>query len=266
MELPKLKPWEWGIAAVAGLGITYLAWKQHAANSSASTAATASGTDPLTGMPYSEDNQVDPATGMTYLDEAQEYGSVSAAEESVSSYGTSDYYGNGTPVLGYTGEGYDNYDYYTGTGAETYASNAQWSQAVQAGLTDIGYSSTDVSGALGRYLAGLSLTTAQAGIVQAAIAEYGPPPVGTFQIITQSPVPTGGTGAEMVKVPDLFGYEQVNAINTLKAVGLHPSYSAPPKGKTFYVDRTVPAAGTSVKKGTEVRLYSEQKQYLPKKK
>lgn len=73
-------------------------------------------------------------------------------------------------------------------------------------------------------------------------------------------------GTAKIKVPNVAGMEQVNAINELKAAGLKPSYSPPPRGKTFYVDRTSPAAGASVARGATVRLYSEQKQFLPKKK
>jgi hypothetical protein len=60
-------------------GGIYMYKRSSSASTSASTTAS-TGIDPVTGLPYSEDQTVDPLTGMTYLAEAQEYGSVSAAE------------------------------------------------------------------------------------------------------------------------------------------------------------------------------------------
>src|SRR6202041_2966499 len=74
----------------------------------------------------------------------------------------------------------------TGT---TYATNAQWSQAVQAGLVGLGYSSEDVAAALGLFFAQHPLSTTQAQLIQTAEAEYGPPPQGTYPIVG-----TGGGG------------------------------------------------------------------------
>lgn len=171
----------------------WFAWKQHKA-SQASSSTSPSAIDPVTGLPYSQDQQIDPLTGMAYLAEAQQYGSVQAAENAVAGQSSLDYsnassgygYGSGTGSSGSSGS--------SSTG---YTSNAAWAQAVEAGLTDIGYASTDVAAALGRYLAGLSLTSDQATIVQAAIAEYGPPPVGSFQVIlAPTTTPTGsGSGS-----------------------------------------------------------------------
>jgi hypothetical protein len=159
-----------------GLVAVYLVIKQRKAAAAAS--GTQTGTDPVTGLPYSQDNQVDPLTGQTYLAEAQEYGSVAAAEQAVSaeSAGLTNY-GSGAET--------SSYGYAPGTGSTVsgtgYASNAAWSQAVTAGLGDLGYSSSDVASALGLYLGGLPLNTLADGtsavsIVQAALAEYGPPP------------------------------------------------------------------------------------------
>jgi len=167
----------------------WFAYKQHKASSS--TAATS--LDPVTGLPYSQDNVTDPLTGMPYLAEAQQYGSVSAAEAAVAGESSLAYSAGGYGTSGLVG---------TSTGASlvpantvqgtAYATNAAWAQAVEAGLTDIGYAPTDIAAALGRYLGGLSETPAQATIVQAAVAEYGPPPVGSFQII-QAPAATATT-------------------------------------------------------------------------
>lgn len=183
------------IAGGSGLAI-WFAWKQHKTSSSSGTSASA--IDPVTGLPYSQDSQVDPLTGLPYLAEAQQYGSVSAAENAVAGQSSVDYssaFGTGGGLVGSsTGSSLVPANTVQGT---TYASNAAWAQAVEAGLTDIGYASTDVAAAVGRYLAGLSLTAAQATIVQAAIAEFGPPPVGTFQVIlAPTTTPTGsGNGS-----------------------------------------------------------------------
>jgi hypothetical protein len=168
------------IAGGSGLAI-WFAYKQHAA--SAGTSTSASAIDPVTGLPYSQDNQIDPLTGEAYLAEAQEYGSVSAAENAVAGESSLDYsseFGAAGAASGTAGS--------TEVASGGYASNAAWAQAVTAGLTAIGYTSTDVSAALGMYLGSLPLTTladgvSAAAIVEAALAEYGPPPVGSFQII-----------------------------------------------------------------------------------
>jgi hypothetical protein len=172
-----------------GLVVVYFVWKQHEAASSSASSSDANATDPVTGLPYSEDNQIDPLTGQTYLSEAQQYGSVSAAEQAYSASGSSPY---GTSDGGV---------YTTGTnetpnqevGGTTYASNSAWDQAATAGLSDLGYSETDVATALGLYLSNQPLTATQANYVQTAIGEYGPPPVGTYTIIL-APT-TGPTGS-----------------------------------------------------------------------
>lgn len=181
------------IAGGSGLAI-WFAYKQHKDSTSAAvSAASPSAIDPVTGLPYSQDSAIDPLTGQAYLAEAQEYGSVSAAESAVAGESSLDYsseFGSGSAgsSTGVTTE----------VASGGYASNAAWAQAVTAGLTDIGYTSTDVSSALGMYLGGLPLTVladgvSSASIVEAALAEYGPPPVGSFQIILASS--TGATGS-----------------------------------------------------------------------
>lgn len=179
-----------GMAVVfaAGSGIAiWFAWKQHKSSSTS-----ASSIDPITGLPYAQDNQTDPLTGESYLAEAQTYGSVQAAENAVAGESSIDYSNAGSTGSGLVGSSTGGVTNTTEVAGTAYATNAAWAQAVEAGLTDIGYSSTDVAAALGRYLGGLSETSAQATIVQAAIAEYGTPPVGSFQII-QAPATTTTT-------------------------------------------------------------------------
>jgi hypothetical protein len=186
-----------GGAGVIGLWLLY----RHSSSSSANTASSGSGIDPVTGLPYSEDQQVDPETGMTYLAEAQEYGSVSAAEAAVSSGSGYDDTGYGSDS-GYVGTaGYPTENVGTGTSTTgSYATNAAWAQAVTAGLVALGYSSTDVAAALGLFFAGQPLGNGSDGvsyasIVQAAEAEYGPPPQGTYSIIAEPSTGTGGAGS-----------------------------------------------------------------------
>lgn len=182
-------------AIIAGSALAvYFAYKRK------KSAKSPTGLDPVTGLPYSQDNQVDPLTGQEYLAEAQQYGSVSAAESAVAGE-SSLAYSNGGTSTGPVGTAQD-LQPVTSVGGTTYASNSAWSQAVQAGLADIGYSPTDVSNALGRYLASEPLTAAQASIVQAGIAEYGPPPVGSYKVIlAPASTPTGSGSHATLAAP-----------------------------------------------------------------
>lgn len=193
----------WAVVGGSGIlvvgGVLYLKRKN---SGTAQASGTGSGTDPATGLPYAQDNQIDPATGLTYLQEAQQYGSVSAAEQAVSAgyggtygggYGGASGLGYGTPASGY--------DYYAGGSqpATAYTTNAQWAQAVEAGLTAIGYDAQAIGSAIGKYLLSMPLTSDQVTIVQTAVAEYGPPPVGTYAIIAQpapAPAPTPAPAAQ----------------------------------------------------------------------
>ncbi len=60
--------------------------------------------------------------------------------------------------------------------------NAEWATQAVDKLTDIGYDGLTASAAIGKYLARLELTEAQADIVRQANALLGPPPVGDFPI------------------------------------------------------------------------------------
>jgi Fibronectin type III domain len=174
-----------GVGAVVVGGILYFK-SRSSSGSSGGTGTSASATDPETGLPYSEDDQVDPLTGLTYLAEAEQYGSVAAAEQAVEAgYGSA---GAESDDEGYSGEAYGEPTYTTAEGsAETYATNSEWAAAVQAGLPSItGDSSSDVATAVANYLAGLPLTTTQANDIQVALAEFGPPPTGSFSIIAAS--------------------------------------------------------------------------------
>lgn len=153
-------------------------------------AATGSGTDPITGLPYSDDDASDPLTGQQYLAEANQYGSVAAAEAAVTAYGQSTATGSGIPVnpASPVSQGSVN----TVAGTTVYTSNAAWAQAATAGLTDVGYNGTDVATALGLYLTQQPETPAQIALTNTAIAEYGAAPVGSLQVIQ---APTSGNAS-----------------------------------------------------------------------
>jgi hypothetical protein len=190
----KINNW-YVVGGAAGLGLVIYLYRRSSSGASSSTSSTsATGTDPLTGLPYSSDNTVDPLTGMTYLQEAQTYGSVAAAD---AQGGTGAGYGlAGSSGYGYTGTaGYPTSNVGAGSAAgQSYATNAAWAQAVQAGLSALGYDPQTVASALGLYFAQHPLSADQAQIIQAAEAEFGPPPQGTYQIIPQGSGTGTGTG------------------------------------------------------------------------
>jgi hypothetical protein len=153
-----------GVAVVGGV----LWWRNRSGTASSATTAAA---DP---------NLIDPATGIPYADETA--GSLSGSS------GASGL-GFGFPTSDITGSSLS-----VGT---SFTTNAQWAQAVEAGLTGLGYDAQAVGSAVGKYLLNQPLTSDQVTIVQTAVAEYGPPPVGTFAIIAGGaapPPPPGGGG------------------------------------------------------------------------
>ena len=170
------KKWEVWTVAIGGALVTYYVYRQHQATAAA--AQNSADSNPDSSDSYL--SQTDPLTGDTYGDEIAEYGSVSAAEQAITGSGAtgaaSAYEESGVAA----GEDYDYYG--SGVTGNTYTNNSEWASAVTAGLESLGYDATDVNSAIANYLAGLQLTSTQAAIVQTALAEFGPPPVGTFTI------------------------------------------------------------------------------------
>ena len=182
-----------GIGAVVVGGILYLR-KKNSSASSGGSGSSSSATDPVTGLPYSEDNQVDPATGLTYLSEAQQYGSVAAAEAAVGA----GYGGVSGGDEGTSGEAYGEPTYTTPeSGSETYSTNAQWAAAVQAALPAItGDTAGNVATAIANYLAGLpQASSTGVNDMQVAVAEFGPAPAGGTIIAPSSSSGATGTGS-----------------------------------------------------------------------
>lgn len=188
------------VGGAAGVVVVLYLYKKSASSSSSSSTAASNpnAIDPITGMPYSQDSTIDPITGSSYLQEAQTYGSVQAAEAEVTS--GSAYYGQtGSPSSGVTSGFPTISGVSSGTpSVQSFSSNAQWAQAVTSGLVALGYQSQDVATALGlffaqRPLGSASDGTSYASIIQAAEAEYGPPPQGTYSILpepTNTPAPS----------------------------------------------------------------------------
>jgi hypothetical protein len=233
-----------GAAVVGG----YIYWKRQAnasaAAASSSSTTSASSIDPLTGLPVSEDNTIDPETGMTYLAEAQQYGSVSAAEAQVSE---GDLLGSGGGLFGGT-SGFPTQGI-TGTTTPVtggFATDAQWSQAVQQDLVGIGYSSQAVGAALGLFFTGHPLTSDQAQIIQVAEAELGPPPVGNYPIIS-SPTPPPTTqgfqafapgGKSLAQLAPLYKFVTAADLEKMNP-GVFKQYGSKPlpKGTGYYVPK-----------------------------
>lgn len=184
------------VGAVALLA-AILYWR-HAASSktTASSSADPNAIDPLTGMPFAQDQTTDPLTGLTYLSEAQQYGSVAAAEAAFSGATSGQGYSAGYGASSGGTAGYPTSNVGTSTTGNGFATNAQWSQAVTAGLAQLGYDPQAIGAALGAFFAQMQLTSDQAAIVQAAEAEFGPPPQGTYAIVTApSSGGSGGSGS-----------------------------------------------------------------------
>lgn len=264
----KINGW-WIVGGVGGLGIViYLFRKGSLGSLGGSGSGSSSAIDPVTGLPASMDNQVDPATGLTYLAEAQQFGSVSAAEAGVQG----NYQGSGqTAGAGVTSGFPTIYGSQTSVNGSAYANNSQWSQAVTQGLVSLGYNAQDVASALGLYFQGQPLGIATDGvsylaIIQAAVAEFGTPPVGTYAILAppSSPGGVGPTGSpgpvgnDTVMVPDVVGKTGLEAFNTLKAAGLHAagqeSGTAHGRYAHYIITSQNPTAGTMVAPGTVVTL------------
>lgn len=203
MDLPKpfagMKKWQIYTAVGGGVAIGgYMIYRHHASTgswnpwSSASNAGAAASTsvNPITGLPYSQDDAVDPQTGMTYLAEANQYGTVQQADASLSAFGQSTATGSGIGVNPASPAPTGSVN--TVQGGTTYTSNAAWAQAVTAGLTDVGFNGASLAQALGKYLTSSPMTADDAKLINTAIAEYGNPPIGNLQVIL---APTQGSGS-----------------------------------------------------------------------
>ena len=204
-----LKPWQQGAVAVGGIGVVGLVIWQHqkakktpAIPTGTPAAAAASGVastageveDPATGQ-YYPDGEVDPQSGLTYQQEIAEYGSVQGADDATSSVG------NQAALQGITPQEYVEQTGGTGTtGGAPVTTNAQWMAEVESGLSEQNYSASDIGQGLAAYFASKPLGTSSDGtnlytMMNLAIAEYGPPPTGSYPLLIASAPPPAGNGS-----------------------------------------------------------------------
>jgi hypothetical protein len=213
-------------------------WNPFSKGTANATTATG-GINPITGMAYSDDNATDPITGKTYLDEATQYGSVAAAEASVSAYGASTATGSGIPVN--PASPFSQGTLNTPVGTNVYTSNAAWAQAATAGLVSVGYDGPTVASALGKYLTEKPATPDEITIINTAIAEYGPAPVGNLQVI---PAPASGPGAGIpVAAPSVSAGHVISATTSSITFGFNQSNAA--KATCTLVGPGIPTAGNT---------------------
>jgi hypothetical protein len=157
-----------GVAVLAGiLAVAYYRHSQSTAASAASTTAT----DPTANTNYQDPNAIDPNTGLTYGEEA-----AGIQSGDLSGYGTP--YGDTSGLIGYDSQGNPIYADTVGYGpSPSFTTNGNWAQAAESYLVSTtGADAGTVSAALGTYIAGQPLTSAQATIVRSAQAFFGTPP------------------------------------------------------------------------------------------
>jgi hypothetical protein len=250
IKLPLVGETSKGTVFIAGLaGVAALGWawykKKETAKSSAATAAASTATTAT------------PTAGYGY------------GAYSYQPYG----YGFGSSGLGEYGGGTGDYGYgYYGAGEPTEevptqaTTNQQWVEAAMGVLSGAGYTEATSLPALGLYITGSPLSSAQVAIVQAAIAAEGYPPQpgasGNPPGLNTSGTTggqTGTTSAGNVSVPNVANMTADNALGVLKSAGLNGTITLDPtsdkKGIYHIVTKTQPAAGTSVAKGTTVVIY-----------
>jgi hypothetical protein len=246
------------VVAVVAVGtagvIAYIILKKKTSGGSASASNAANtGIDPATGYPYgsSEDeaalaaqssdtsgsgSDIDPATGYAYGSEQDE-------EALAAQSGSADSIDYGSSAI---------------TGTTSFTTNSEWAQQCEQVVPPLINSTTaqsDVAAAIGRFLAGLSLTEEQAQIIQVCESEEGPPPVGTFAIIP-APATTVSSGTPTdVVVPHVEGDSIDAATDALSAAGLELHINQTLKGGTTYViNSQTPGAGVTVAKGSTIDL------------
>lgn len=142
--------------------------------------------------------------------------------------------------------------------------NAQWDQAAITQLTQDGYDPATVSGALGAYLNGQQVGSAQVNIIDAAIGVEGYPPVaapsGFPPAIKTGGTPGGGGGGGQgggggATVPTVVGERAEAAIAKLKAAGFKARTSpARNPARTYIVTGQNPAGGSQAAPGSTVTV------------
>lgn len=233
---------------VLGVGGGLYLWYKHKENASATT------TTPNTGYGY----------GNQYGYGGYGYSNPAFNEPYISGeYGYGGAYGYGI------GEGY-------GVGSSTppttpvqlATTNAAWAQAAENYLVNTGdYDAATVAAALGVYIAGSTVSTAQQSIVEAAIAFEGYPPDagpnGYPPSMKTSPSTgqgTGATGTPVATVPNVVGMDVDDAVGTLQRAGFKDQLTLIRKaGHTYIVTSQSPKAGTSKATGSTITINAKLK-------
>lgn len=127
-------------------------------------------------------------------------------------------------------------DVSSGSGASESAgrplTNAEWSQQATDRMLELGYDSTAVAQALGRYLGRQPLTPDEQTLVRTAIGQIGLPPDGDFPIMSAPPAatppPSSGGGKPRPRKPTLHWESHHVARQTLIQLATRQSLSKAP--------------------------------------
>jgi hypothetical protein len=266
------------VAGVVAGGVLAYAYYRHAKNASSSTTGTATGTsgglvtDPAgnTCAALDPNSGYCPGTAQDLAYQQENEGDINSDDgEDTSDIDPETGYEYGTPadtaaLAALDGTGTTTT---TGTTTATATTNADWEQECITNLESGGVDSTTIANAesgLPRYLAKLSLTSAQATAVQLAVGLTGEPPVGgPFAIITAPPTSTGtGTGstATTVKVPNVVGMDVDDAVAALQKAGLKDVLTLVRKpGHTYIVTSQAPTAGSTAPVGGSITINAKEK-------
>lgn len=248
---PVKKRWAAGGVAVLAV-ILGVAYYRHSRSANAAAAAP----DGQSADGTTDPNAVDPDTGLTYAEEAA---GISAGD--LAGYGSA--FGDTSGIIGYDAQGNPIYADQVGYGpAPSFTSNGAWAQAAEQYLVETtGANAGIVAAALGAYIDGQPLTSAQASVVQQAIAFFGQPPQAGSNGYPPSlkmaePPGSGGGGgtAGSVAVPDVVGKDVEQATLMLQGAGLKAKGPAGAKGVEHIVTSQDPKAGATAKRGGTVRL------------
>lgn len=225
------------IAGVAVVGVFAIMWWRNRSKGAAGATVTDSAGNVCAA--------INPATGFC-PGSTQDVAALQGAAGSTTGSGS----GSGGTVFGTD----------VGTQVQTgppFTSNAAWTQYVSAYL--IGTVNEDpqtVTDALGAYVEGAPVTTAQERIVRDAISVGGTPPTPGPNGFPPSINVQGTTNNGHVKIPNVVGMAAGEAHNVLTAAGLKPSdpNSNRKDEPELKVTRETPAAGTTVASGSTVTI------------
>lgn len=156
-----------GAVAVGVVGYAYYAHRKTTADMSTAT----DGTDTTAVDPSAADQAA--TYEAPYYDATADYSYPGGSNVYIPPFGS-----GGTPVTG-----------------QAPTNNSEWNQAAEQCLQDRGTDGAAAGSALGRYLAGLCLSDAQADMIRNATGCVGLPPQGTFRITICTTPPTDGGGS-----------------------------------------------------------------------